>query len=289
MYAAVVEPSKIAQVLGLRRKVTSIEQLDRQVEAGLPKASLGAVARHVYGVSPDAAALMQRVIPSATFHRRGEDLKPQEGERVERLARVIATAEHVWDSVDDARTFLSTGHAMLGGKRPIEVALTELGARRVDCSGRCSMASRRSDPGSATSKAAARQRAPAPTWQAWRIADGRFDPFIPVGAALVGGRWNSPGLGVIYASRSYAGAMLECLAHAMLVACLWSRWTAPGEPELLSFAAITDEPPAEAAGAGHDRCIVPIKPEHVDAEEPGGLVCNLRRSRAAYYEHRLAA
>ena len=86
MYAAVVEPSKIAQVLGLRRKVTSIEQLDQQVEAGLPKASLGAVVRHVYGTSPDAAALMQRVIPSATFHRRGEDLKPQEGERVERLA-----------------------------------------------------------------------------------------------------------------------------------------------------------------------------------------------------------
>jgi putative toxin-antitoxin system antitoxin component (TIGR02293 family) len=86
----------------------------------------------VYGSSADAAALMHRVIPSATFHRRGEDLKPQEGERVERLARVIATAEHVWDSVDDARDFLATGHAMLGGKRPIEVALTELGARRVE-------------------------------------------------------------------------------------------------------------------------------------------------------------
>lgn len=132
IYPAVVEPSKIAQVLGLRRQVTSLEQLDQQVKAGLPKASLGAVARHVYGTSPDAAALMQRVIPSATFHRRGEDLKPQEGERVERLARVIATAEHVWDSVDDARSFLSTGHAMLGGQRPIEVALTELGARRVE-------------------------------------------------------------------------------------------------------------------------------------------------------------
>ena len=132
MYAAVVEPSKIAQVLGLRRKVTSIEQLDRQVEAGLPKATLGTVARHVYGTSPDAATLMQRVIPSATYHRRGADLKPQEGERVERLARVIATAEQVWDSVEDARAFLSTGHAMLGGKRPIEVALTELGARRVE-------------------------------------------------------------------------------------------------------------------------------------------------------------
>ena len=132
MYAAVVEPSKIARVLGLRRKVISIEQLDQQVEAGLPKASLGAVARHVYGTSPDATALMQRVIPSASFHRRGEDLKPQEGNRVERLARVIATASHVWDSVDDARAFLATGHAMLGGKRPIEVAVAELGAHRVE-------------------------------------------------------------------------------------------------------------------------------------------------------------
>jgi RES domain-containing protein len=60
----------------------------------------------------------------------------------------------------------------------------------------------------------AKPRTAASSWQAWRIADGRFDPFSPVGASLVGGRWNSPGVGVIYASRTYAGAMLECLAHA---------------------------------------------------------------------------
>lgn len=76
------------------------------------------------------------------------------------------------------------------------------------------MASPRKGSNRARSKAAARKQAPAKTGQAWRIANGRFDPFSPVGAALVGGRWNSPGLGVIYASRSYAGAMLECLAHA---------------------------------------------------------------------------
>jgi putative toxin-antitoxin system antitoxin component (TIGR02293 family) len=132
MFTATVETSKVAQVLGLRPRPKSLEQLEQQIEAGLPKSSLGAVARHVYGTSPDAAALMQRVIPTATFHRRGAELKPQEGERVERLARVIATAEHVWDNTDDARAFLSTAHAMLGGKRPIEVALTELGARRVE-------------------------------------------------------------------------------------------------------------------------------------------------------------
>lgn len=51
-------------------------------------------------------------------------------------------------------------------------------------------------------------------WIAWRIADGRFPPFSGVGASMVGGRWNSPGFSLIYASCSYAGAMLEILAHA---------------------------------------------------------------------------
>jgi RES domain-containing protein len=35
-----------------------------------------------------------------------------------------------------------------------------------------------------------------------------------MGAALIGGRWNSPGKPVIYGSLSYACAMLEILAHA---------------------------------------------------------------------------
>ena len=39
--------------------------------------------------------------------------------------------------------------------------------------------------------------------------------------------------------------------HDMLVACLWSHWSGDGE-ELDSFAAITDEPPAEVAEAGLD-------------------------------------
>ena len=66
----------------------------------------------------------------------------------------------------------------------------------------------------ASPRSAAGKPAPTQDWQAWRIADGRFEPFSAVGASLVGGRWNSPGLGVIYACRTYAGAMLECFAHA---------------------------------------------------------------------------
>jgi len=81
----------------------------------------------------------------------------------------------------------------------------------------------------------------------------------------------------------------------MLVACLWSRWTAPGAPDLLSFAAITDEPPAEVAAAGHDRCIIPVRPENVDAwlkPDPSNLAAQyaiLDDRERPYYEHRLAA
>lgn len=81
----------------------------------------------------------------------------------------------------------------------------------------------------------------------------------------------------------------------MLVACLWSHWTHDGEPDLLSFAAITDEPPAEVAAAGHDRCIIPIRPEQVDAwlnPDPKNLQALydiLDDREPMYYEHRLAA
>jgi putative SOS response-associated peptidase YedK len=53
--------------------------------------------------------------------------------------------------------------------------------------------------------------------------------------------------------------------QAMYIACLWSHWTDGAAPDVRGFAAITDEPPAEVAAAGHDRCIINLKPEHVEA------------------------
>ncbi|MGH6729304.1 MAG: SOS response-associated peptidase family protein [Sphingomicrobium sp.] len=80
----------------------------------------------------------------------------------------------------------------------------------------------------------------------------------------------------------------------MYVACLWSRWTGPGGEELLSFAAITDDPPAEVAAAGHDRCIIPIRPENLDTWlTPAGDLAKayavLDDRQRPYYEHRMAA
>lgn len=82
----------------------------------------------------------------------------------------------------------------------------------------------------------------------------------------------------------------------MLIACLWSHWTDPArkEPDLYSFAAITDAPEPEVAAAGHDRTIINIRPENVDAWlDPRGDVAAMQAifddKRHPYYEHRKAA
>ncbi|MEO8808885.1 MAG: SOS response-associated peptidase family protein [Rhodanobacter sp.] len=85
-------------------------------------------------------------------------------------------------------------------------------------------------------------------------------------------------------------------AQEMLVACLWNVSPAGFQgADLFSFAAITDEPPPEVRAAGHDRCIVPIRPASVDAwlnPDPANLTALYRilddRERP-YYEHRVAA
>lgn len=80
----------------------------------------------------------------------------------------------------------------------------------------------------------------------------------------------------------------------LLLACLWNLTSTPGEPDLYSFAVVTDDPPPEVAAAGHDRCIIPIKSEHVDAwlnPDPADLAAQfaiLDDRERPYYEHEIA-
>jgi putative SOS response-associated peptidase YedK len=85
-------------------------------------------------------------------------------------------------------------------------------------------------------------------------------------------------------------------ADTMQVACLYSEWMDPKDgTKLLSFAAITDEPPAEVAAAGHDRMIVNLKHQNVTAWlTPTGrstdeLQSILSDRQAPYYEHEVLA
>jgi putative SOS response-associated peptidase YedK len=84
-------------------------------------------------------------------------------------------------------------------------------------------------------------------------------------------------------------------AQDMLIACVYSRWTGPKGETLLSFAAITDEPPPEVVAAGHDRVIINLKEENVDAWlSPNGrtdaeLQSILGDPQRPFYEHRALA
>jgi putative SOS response-associated peptidase YedK len=82
----------------------------------------------------------------------------------------------------------------------------------------------------------------------------------------------------------------------MFIACLYAQWSDPQSGEtLLSFAAITDEPPPEVAAAGHDRMIVNLQPQNVDRWlTPQGrsideLQSILSDRQTPYYEHQRAA
>jgi putative toxin-antitoxin system antitoxin component (TIGR02293 family) len=131
-----IEARRIAEVLGgakvLGHRVGSLLDLNETVAKGLPKSALRACANRVYTAPREQIALVYTVVPEATYKRRRQHLSPRESERTERLARVIATAEYVWDDREDARAFLTTPHPALGGKRPIDHSSSELGARQVE-------------------------------------------------------------------------------------------------------------------------------------------------------------
>jgi putative SOS response-associated peptidase YedK len=80
-------------------------------------------------------------------------------------------------------------------------------------------------------------------------------------------------------------------AQSMLIACLYSHWTDPKEPDVRGFAAITDEPPPDVAAAGHDRCIINVTPAHVDAwltpvgRSPAELLAILSERAVSLYQH----
>lgn len=126
---------RVARMLGgrtvLRRTVRTWVDLDRVVRAGLPKRSLQLVARRAVGPGASITAFVYSVVPSATFKRRSR-LSVQESERTERLARVVALAESLWRDETEARAFLNRSHPLLDGETPLNVARTELGARRVE-------------------------------------------------------------------------------------------------------------------------------------------------------------
>jgi putative toxin-antitoxin system antitoxin component (TIGR02293 family) len=127
-----IAPESIAEILGLGASVRTVGELESAVSEGLPKRALERLSARLYQDRRSASAYKFKVVPQATWKRRSKRLSVDESEKTERLARVLAAAEYVWDDREQAREWMSKPHRELNGQTPLEAARTELGARRVE-------------------------------------------------------------------------------------------------------------------------------------------------------------
>ncbi len=109
-----------------------LERVRKAVEEGLPVEAVKELQAELkrFGVRRPSE-YVDSIVSRATLQRR-DRLKPAEGEQLVRVASVLATAEDVWGDEDGAADFLTSPHPMLGGAVPIDLALSEIGARQVE-------------------------------------------------------------------------------------------------------------------------------------------------------------
>jgi putative toxin-antitoxin system antitoxin component (TIGR02293 family) len=128
------EIAGIVKVLGvsgaLQSRVHDFKDLEKLAIAGLPKKSLNDLAEHL-ALGKTKSDIIYKFIPSATYKRR-KTLSPEVSEKIIRVARLYAIAQHVLGSQKNAEIFLTQEHPLLENRKPYEVALTEIGARRVE-------------------------------------------------------------------------------------------------------------------------------------------------------------
>lgn len=110
----------------------SMAELDAIIHAGLPRSALREVVTQITQCAEERCALLNCIDPASIDDWHEGTLTLSASEMTERLARVYATAAFVWGNAEDARRFLGARHPLLDGRTPLEVGLTESGARRVE-------------------------------------------------------------------------------------------------------------------------------------------------------------
>lgn len=115
------------------KAILSTNDLIEQIEIGLPKETLNNVVTKIATNEFGKTRLKQDLIPQASLNRRKDNLSITQSEKIERLARVIATANYVWPDDEDAvKIFMHNPHPIFNGKTPFNMIQTELGARQVE-------------------------------------------------------------------------------------------------------------------------------------------------------------
>ncbi|HEX8691672.1 MAG TPA: antitoxin Xre-like helix-turn-helix domain-containing protein [Longimicrobium sp.] len=128
-------PNPVARLLGesgVLPEIVSDEDWDAALRSGLPVAALDAVTAE-FGFTP--GEIERCVVPRKTAARRrsrGERLKPDESERLARLARVALRAKETLGTAAEAVEWLRRRNRALQSHSPLEMLATPEGARMVE-------------------------------------------------------------------------------------------------------------------------------------------------------------
>ncbi len=126
----------VVRILGGRAALgaepRSISDLSEHIHKGLPYASAESV---MLELKLDRADICEALnVSSRTLVRRKgtRRLEPDESDRLYRVARVAARAEEVFGSREKAATWLRRPNRALGGRLPLTLIQTDLGALQVE-------------------------------------------------------------------------------------------------------------------------------------------------------------
>jgi putative toxin-antitoxin system antitoxin component (TIGR02293 family) len=108
------------------------EILQRAVRKGLPFASVKAILKQLDVSQAALAAVLG--IPTRTMARRQVEhhLRPDESDRLYRVARAVAFARSVLGDLSKSRRWLITPNRALGNETPLSLLDTDIGSRRVE-------------------------------------------------------------------------------------------------------------------------------------------------------------
>ncbi|HVA38190.1 MAG TPA: antitoxin Xre/MbcA/ParS toxin-binding domain-containing protein [Candidatus Dormibacteraeota bacterium] len=130
---------RLDEILGLSREIRAFERrvgharLADLVERGFPSNSVAVLSAYT-GLSHKRLAEAAS-IPTRTLERRvsaKERLKPDESDRLARIARIWAMAEEVFGARSAVERWMEEPNRALDGRRPIDELGTEVAAREVE-------------------------------------------------------------------------------------------------------------------------------------------------------------
>lgn len=130
-------PTKtVVQVLGgpkiLRLRSWGVAELGRVVRVGLPYESLEAVAVRCELTRAEAATILHLPMRTLARRKRERKLRPEESDRLFRLARVAGQAAEVLGSEDRAAKWLRRSNRALGNEAPLKLLDTDIGTKQVE-------------------------------------------------------------------------------------------------------------------------------------------------------------